>query len=144
VEAELGEVDSSASLRERLAQHRENPTCATCHDQMDPIGLGMEAFDGIGTSRDVDSSGELPGGRAFEGPAELSAILAADPRFTDCFTTKLMVYALGRGIKPSDVCAVAGIKDAFAAADHRMADLVAALATSPIFTHRRGEPEGDE
>ena len=146
VEGELDDVDPNASLRERLAQHRADPTCATCHDQMDPIGLGMEAFDGIGAfrtmhgGRPVDASGRLPDGQAFVGTRALAAALATDRRFTDCFAQKMFVYALGRGNEPADHCELRRLRAAFGEADHRVSDLVASMATSRSFTHRRGEP----
>ncbi len=146
VEATLDGVDPNASLRERLAQHREDPTCATCHDQMDPIGLGMEEFDGIGALRTmvgdepVDASGQLPNGDEFVGTRELSGALATDPRFTDCFTEKLFVYALGRGNEPHDHCQLTQLREGFGSADHDIGALVTSMATARSFTHRRGEP----
>ncbi len=140
VEGELDDVDPNASLRDRLAQHRADPTCATCHDQMDPIGLGMEGFDGIGAVREgFDSSGQLIDGSAFDGIGELSAALATDPKFPKCFAEKLFVYALGRGPEPYDRCSMEGLVEAFEAADHSVPELVSTLATSRFFTARRGE-----
>ena len=74
--AELGEM----TMRERLAAHAINPTCAACHYQMDPIGLGMENYDATGAWRDrdgdlaIDPAGQLPGDLLFSGPTELSAV----------------------------------------------------------------------
>ena len=70
-----------ASFREQLNLHRENAVCASCHDQMDPLGFGFENFDGIGKYRSmegkfpIDSSGVLPSGEKFDGPMELVDIL---------------------------------------------------------------------
>jgi hypothetical protein len=90
------------TLRARLEAHRANPTCASCHRLMDPIGLGLENYDAIGRWRAtdageaIDASGELPDGTRFSGPAELIAALAKDPRLPGCVAEKLFTYALGR------------------------------------------------
>ncbi len=144
VEAELGEVDSQASLRERLAQHRQDPTCAACHDAMDPIGLGMESFDGIGAYTPVDSSGELPDGQRFDGAVELAGILAEDERLTDCASEKLFIHALGRGPEPSDHCGLTQLREAWGDEGYGARDLVHLMAASRAFTHRRGEPKEEE
>ena len=71
----------TGSLRQRMEQHRANPSCASCHQRMDPLGFGFENFDAIGAWRDrdgkfaIDPSGALPDGQSFKGPAELRAIL---------------------------------------------------------------------
>lgn len=101
------------TLRERLAQHREDPECATCHDVMDPLGFALEAFDAVGAWREVDetgapidSLGELPDGRSFEGPHELGAFFAEDPRFAACVGEHLLAYTLGRSLDGPDLCIV--------------------------------------
>jgi hypothetical protein len=93
------------NVRERLELHRSDPKCSGCHASLDPIGLGLESFDGIGKSRikysngdPVDTYGELPGGQSFDGPVELSEVLSADPRFMRCAAQKLLTYALGRAM----------------------------------------------
>ncbi len=74
---ESKEVADSQSLRKRMEQHRANPSCASCHERMDPLGFGLENFDATGAWRErdgklaIDASGALPGGRAFRGPQEL-------------------------------------------------------------------------
>lgn len=151
VEAELGEVDQGAPLRERLAQHRENPDCAVCHDAMDPIGLGLENFDGIGAWRDtegehaVDASGVLPDGTAFVGAVELADILKEDRRLYTCFQDQIVTYALGSGVdrirdRAQRQC-LSSMAEDFDAVDWRLQDVVRILAQSPRFTMRRGEPE---
>jgi len=145
VETDLGNVDQDLPLRERLAQHREDPRCAGCHDQMDPIGLGLESFDAVGHFRTmdgphaVDDSGSLPGGIEFRGARELAQILKEDRRFARCYTQKLFTYALGRGMEAQDRCHLEGIYADFAARGHGLKDLVHLLVQAPEFTHRRGE-----
>lgn len=97
-------VDPGATLRERLMQHREDPSCYGCHSVMDPIGFGLENYDGTGAWRTmdngtaVDSLGELPDGRSFSGALELAEVLANDPKFIECNAEKMLTYALGRGV----------------------------------------------
>ena len=91
-----------ASLRARLEAHRSNPQCAACHVAMDPIGFGLEHYDGIGRWRTddgatpIDASGTLPDGSTFDGALQLAALLAKDPRLPGCLTQKLYTFALGR------------------------------------------------
>ncbi|MDJ0521579.1 MAG: DUF1592 domain-containing protein [Planctomycetota bacterium] len=136
------------SLRERLQQHREDPSCAVCHDRMDNLGYGLEAYDPVGRWRrvdgdvEIDASGVLPDGRAFDGPAELRAILRDDPGFPRCFAEKLLTYALGRGLEPYDRPAVLKIVDEARQKGLRFSSFVHAIVASEPFTMRRtsGEP----
>ena len=116
-------IGSSASLREQLEAHRTNPTCASCHRRMDPLGFGLENFDAVGAWRTidgkfpVDASGALPDGRKFQGPDELRSILAADrDAFARCLTSKLLTYALGRGLERYDTRTVKLISEPAAGA----------------------------
>src|SRR5439155_5899098 len=95
-----GATDSAAAqsenIRTRLAAHRTNPACASCHTILDPIGLGLENFDAVGRYRTtyangdgIDASGTLPDGTAFRGLGELATILSSDSRLTDCVSKKL-------------------------------------------------------
>ncbi len=135
------------TVRQRLEQHREVEYCATCHDQIDPLGFGLEHFDGIGSFRmqegaaAVDASGVLPDGTAFYGATELAEILAADPRVYRCMVEKLYTYALGRAPNTHD--AVHHIDDLtadFTARGFLLRDLVKSVVTHPAFRDRRGEP----
>ena len=106
-----GDHKADASLRERLEIHRSNPSCAGCHKLMDPIGLGLENFDVIGKWRErdgnsaIDAKGQLVDGRTFEGPAELVSLLSAKkPKITENFATRMLTYALGRGLQRQDKC----------------------------------------
>ncbi len=133
------------TLRQRTELHRTNPTCAGCHTVLDPIGFGLENFDAIGRWRErdenggpIDASGELPGGVRFGSPKELKAIVAA--RRDDVarnLTSRLLAYALGRGLDGYDEIVVDRIVKAASGDGYRMQTLVAAVATSYPFTHRR-------
>jgi hypothetical protein len=94
------------NVRARLEQHRRDPSCSGCHNLMDPLGLALESFDGIGRSRTkydngdaVDTHGVLPDGKQIDGPVALSNVVANDPRFLRCVTQKMLTYALGRGLE---------------------------------------------
>jgi hypothetical protein len=131
-------VGASVSLRERLEQHRANPACASCHEQMDPIGFGLESFDAVGAWRThdgkipIDASGKLPDGRSFQGPRELIANLGAD-LVTRNITERLMTYALGRGLERDDSPAIDQINRRSAADNHRFSSLVLAIVNSKPF-----------
>lgn len=136
----------NATLRQRMEQHRSNPTCAGCHSLMDPIGFGMEPFDGVGRARTmdtggfvIDASGTLPDGRSFSGPGELSRLLKDDPRFPHCLAEKLFTYGLGRAPRRDEACQVEAISKDFEHRGHRLSGLVKAITLSRSFTHRRGE-----
>jgi cytochrome c553 len=105
------------SLREQLEIHRSNPSCASCHRVMDPIGLGLENFNAIGRFRTEDAgkpivaSGELADGRTFSSAVQLSETLAEDqPKLVAHFCSKLLTYALGRGLVTADQCALGKIE----------------------------------
>lgn len=146
VEADVGAIDPDLPLRERMARHREDPTCATCHVLMDEIGFGLENFDGIGAWRDeekpglpVDARGTLPSGDEFEGAKALAGLLKADPAWSSCLVDQMFTYALGRGPGVRDQCHIESIGDAWAERGHRLSDLVVLIATSEAFRMRTGE-----
>jgi len=95
-------LDDAKSLREQMAAHRRQETCATCHARMDALGLALEQFDAVGRLRThdaggaVDSSAVLPGGRRVRDSVELRRLLAADGAFVRCLVRKLFVFAVGR------------------------------------------------
>ena len=137
------------SLRERMEQHRANPSCAVCHRTMDTLGFGLENFDVTGAWRDrdgrfeIDPSGTLPGGGTFAGPKELMQILKTERRsaFCRCLTEKLMTYGLGRGLEQYDRCTVDEIVKELEQADFRFSALVTSIVLSEPFQFRdsRGE-----
>jgi hypothetical protein len=137
---------SIANVRERLEQHRRDPQCAGCHKVMDPFGLGLEAFDPVGVHRThysngdaIDTTGELPDGRRFSGLLELADIVTQDRRFVPCVAEKLYTYGIGRRLDSEDRRALKVIDGHWnQPGKGRLADLVAAIVTSPSFTTRRG------
>jgi hypothetical protein len=105
----LGEPAAGQSVRQVLEAHRANPSCAPCHNILDPVGLGLEHFDAIGRYREtytsgqpVDAVGMLTDGSSFNGLPELAAAMSKDPSFVACAARKLFVYGLGRTVDPSE------------------------------------------
>ena len=133
------------TMRERMAQHRANPTCAACHSLIDPAGFALENFDAIGRWRVVDesfnaidASGALPDGTKFNGVQELRAALIRRPeRFVTTVTEKLLTYALGRGLEYYDMPAVRRIVRDAAKDGYRFQTIVRGVAESYPFTMRR-------
>jgi hypothetical protein len=142
---ENDESDRPLSVRERLEQHRKNPTCASCHARMDPLGFALENFDAIGSWRTlseantpIDASGALPDGTKFEGPEELRRLLLS--RRDDFVTTlaeKLLTYAVGRGVEHFDASAVRGIVREASRHDYRWSSLILGIVKSSPFQMRR-------
>ena len=138
-------ADRTPSMRERMAAHRDNPACASCHAMIDPLGFGLERFDPVGRLRDVDeqhepidASGVLPDGTPFDDVAELkSALLARPDRFVGTLTEKLLTYALGRGLEHYDMPAVRRIVSRAAGADYRLSTVVLGIVESLPFRERR-------
>ncbi len=143
------ETELLGTLRERMEQHREDPSCAVCHRKMDVLGFGFENFDGIGSWRDrdgrfeIDPSGKLPGDRVFRSPAELRVLLKDEQRdqFVRCIAEKMLTYAVGRGLESYDRCAVDEIVKAMESNEYRFSALVMAVVNSEPFRLRgfRGE-----
>jgi hypothetical protein len=132
------------TIRERLAQHRTNPVCASCHAVIDPPGFALEHFDAIGgfrindeSGRPVDATGTLVSGATVEGLAGLRAFLLQRPdRFPATLTEKLLAYALGRRLEYYDRPAVRQIVRAAAAHDYRWSSLILGIVKSPTFLMR--------
>lgn len=142
--------DEKLSFREQLARHRADPGCASCHDRMDPLGLGLENFDAIGRWREeaeglpIDASSQLASGEPFSDVRELREILVQKRRlFYRCLTRKLMTYALGRGIEYTDTPEIEAIVDALMAKETdgeraKFSTLLMGIVESPQFQLRRG------
>jgi hypothetical protein len=138
--------DAPESVRARLASHRNNPVCASCHDTLDPLGLALENFDAVGQWRVrepgaiVDATGAMPDGTPVSGVVELRrAILENPEHFVEVATEKLMTYALGRGLEYYDMPAVRAIVSSAAESDYAFSALVMGIATSDAFRMKQIE-----
>jgi Protein of unknown function (DUF1592)/Protein of unknown function (DUF1588)/Protein of unknown function (DUF1587)/Protein of unknown function (DUF1585)/Protein of unknown function (DUF1595) len=137
--------EETQSMRQRIAQHRANPACASCHAMMDPLGLSLENFDLVGKWRTVDeallpidASGTLPDGTKFEGPAGLRHVLLNPPdRFVRTLTEKMLTYALGRGLEHYDMPAVRKITRDAARNNYRASSIILGVVNSLPFQMRR-------
>ena len=139
-ENELGQV--ATTVRERLEQHRANPTCNSCHSVMDPLGFALDNFDAVGRWRDldrytatpVDASGLMPNGSTVVGPEELRAALLARPNnFVQGLTQRLLIYALGRPLDARDMPTVRQIVRESASEDYRFEALVTGIIRTSLF-----------
>ncbi len=140
--AEASSGSAPSSIRERLAQHRADPVCSSCHTVIDPIGFALENFDVIGAWREfdeagnpVDPNGNYPGGVEFNGFADLRDWMLERPeRFAHTLTEKLMTYALGRRVDYYDQPVIRQIVRDAAEQDYRWSAIVLGIANSPPFT----------
>jgi hypothetical protein len=135
------------SMRARMERHRADPVCASCHQLMDPIGLVLESFDGIGRWRTEDNGEAVTGYGSpihvlrdfgpIGGPVDLrNAIVSQPERFARTATEKLMTYALGRQLTASDMPTARAIVRRAAEDDYRFSSLVLGLVTSETFQMR--------
>jgi hypothetical protein len=131
------------TIRDRMAAHRANPTCASCHSMMDPLGFALENFDGVGRWRTldesgapIDASGTMPDGTKFQGPAGLTSALLGSDRFVTTLTEKLMTYALGRGLDYHDAPTIRAIVHESAKNDYRFNSLILGVVQSAPFQMR--------
>lgn len=135
------------TLRQRMEQHRADPSCAACHARMDPIGFGFENYNGIGAWRategefPIDAAGQLLTGETFNGAAEFKRMLLTRKKdqFVRCLSEKMLTYALGRGLETYDKCAVDDIVASATKNNYRFSSLVVGVVKSPPFLMRRGE-----
>jgi hypothetical protein len=140
---------TGVTAREVLENHRADKKCAVCHNLIDPLGVGLENFDAIGAYRTmdngapVDASGMYPGGAAFSSAAELSKLIAKDPRYATCVTKNLLTYGAGRSFASPE-----SLTYAKALAERAMADgggkwrsWVSMVASSEAFRTNRPEAQ---
>ncbi len=135
------------TLRQRTELHRSNPTCASCHKILDPIGFGLENFDAIGRWRDkddsglpIDATGELPGEKRFKTPRELKQILSARTGdLSHNLTARMLAYALCRQLDGYDEIVVDRLSEKIAKDGYRMQTLITSIVTSYPFMNRRVE-----
>lgn len=144
VEADPAEPSPDASVREQLEEHRSNPSCAGCHNLIDPLGLGLEHYDPIGAYRSidggkpVDASGNMPDGSTFTDALDMVALLSERDDFTRCTVKHAATYALGRGFDSEDPYLAEIVADA-EARGFTLEDLAIAIATNDVFRMRNPE-----
>ena len=142
-----GAARNPKTLREQLAAHREQKSCAACHAHFDPIGLALENFDQTGRWRDKERNGQpvdpkttLVTGEDIAGPTDLARVLASRKSvFYRCLTEKLLTYALGRGLEPADAVTVERIADRLGTEGGKFSVLLLGIVESPPFMTRRGD-----
>jgi hypothetical protein len=138
--------DGQKNMRERLARHSADPTCAACHDLMDPLGLAFEIYDGTGRHRTtdvgkpIDTRGQLtgaaPGPASFANGLELLGLLADSPDVSACFVRTAFRYGHGRDPGAGDSCALERLHKRFATSGGRILDLAVAMTTDDSFFQR--------
>jgi hypothetical protein len=138
-----GIAEEPKTVRDRMIQHRASPSCSGCHRIMDPIGLAMENFDGVGRwrtadeGRPIDASSQLVDGTAVDGAESLRAALLSYPdAFLQTLTEKLMMYGVGRTAHYYDMPAIRSIARDAAREDYRFSSLVIGIVNSPAFQMR--------
>jgi mono/diheme cytochrome c family protein len=143
-----GQDGQPQSLRQRMELHRQSPVCASCHQRMDPLGFSLENFDALGKWRaesdgaPIDAAASLPDGTRFEGIAGLRQLIGSHKEdFVRTFTEKLLAYAIGRGIEPSDYPAIRKISRDAASQDYRWSAIIWGVVNSPAFTMGVGGSE---
>jgi hypothetical protein len=137
-------VKRNAPIRERLAEHRKNPTCAGCHRLTDPVGFALENYDAVGRWRTmesgepIDASGTLFDGTAFRGVEGLQkAILNRPELFVSTLSEKLLTFAIGRGVAYYDAPALRKIVREASAQDYRFSSIVMGIVNSTPFRMRK-------
>lgn len=133
------------TVRQRLEAHRENPTCAACHDLIDPIGFGLENFDVLGRFREkegenaIDTAGRMPSGETFAGPDELREILLdRKDDFREQYCRKMLGFALARSLTDADACTINRLTEQLSRSDDRTVALIESIVFSHPFLHRKG------
>ncbi len=133
------------TIRERFAQHRENPDCAGCHSRLDPLGFALENYDLTGrwrdvyeNGRDVDASGKILRRHEFDGAVQFKAALVKEERrFARAFTGHLLRFALARELAPADSIAVDEIVEKAAKNGYRLRSLLQEVVLSDRFRRAR-------
>ncbi len=140
------------TTRERVEMHRDNPSCRTCHQYMDPIGLSLDNFDVTGKYRYrenamlLDTRGNLYDGTPVGSEAELVRALLRRPiPLVRSFTENLMAYAIGRRVEDFDQPTVRAIERGARATGYKMSSFITAIVQSSAFRSKRadGTPMAD-
>jgi hypothetical protein len=150
-EAAKGAKTAPKTVRETLELHRSSPVCASCHRIIDPPGFALENFNSVGQWREktengasIDAAGVLADGTKVNGPVALrTAILSRPEAFMTVLTERIMTYALGRGVEPSDMPVIRSIVRKAGQNNYRLESVVQSIVESAPFQMRtRLEPEG--
>ncbi len=144
--------DAPTTLRQRMEQHRANPSCGACHGVIDPIGIALENFDAIGKWRDtsagqpVDAVTAMWDGTPLHGAADLrKALVARSPQFAETVAEKLLTYGLGRKVEYYDMPAIRSIVSGARGRNYRFRELIKGVASSSAFQRRVKQPTtGDQ
>lgn len=150
VEITPPEYDPNLSTRERFAAHTEDPSCAACHNMIDPIGFGFENYDPVGRYREtegnglvIDASGELlytiDIDGSFVGAVELAHRLTESEQVKECYVDQWFRFGYGRKAVFEDNCNVDGLREIFSQHDGNIDELLVGLTQTTTFTHKRAE-----
>ncbi len=148
-ESNKGATTAPKTVREQLELHRKNPICASCHRLIDPADFALENFNSVGQWRDtdgdgapIDAAGVLADGSKVDGPVALRNVILSRPdAFVSTLTERMLTYALGRGIEPSDMPVVRSIVRKAARNDYQLTSVIMGIVESAPFQMRtRLEP----
>lgn len=144
------EAKMDLPLRDMLARHRANPNCAVCHARFDSLGLVFEGYGPVGERREKDLAGRpidagatFPGGSTGTGLKGLQQYLRAKRQkdFVESFCRKLLAYALGRSLIPSDAALIQEMRAQLASDDYRFDGMIDRIVASPQFLTKRGRDD---
>jgi hypothetical protein len=131
-------TDSAPTLRDRVEQHMSDPSCAVCHEMMDPLGLGLENFDGLGRYRlrengkTIDASGDLDGVE-YIGAKGLGQVISESDDFHACFVAQIARYANGRMEEAGESAGYEHLTKRFKRSRYRVQKLMREFMLSPAF-----------
>jgi hypothetical protein len=140
-------LDPKQTTAERFAAHRADPSCASCHNLIDPIGLGFENFDGIGLwrtmegAKPVDARGNILGtdvAGPFNGALELASKLASSKDVSSCMVTHWFRFGNGRDVASDDACTMETLSGSFARSGGSLRELLLAMVQTDAFMFRKG------
>ena len=139
------------TVRQQMELHRSNPTCASCHRIIDPVGFALENFNSVGQWRDtgadgapIDAAGVLADGSKVDGPAALRQVILSRPEaFVTTLTERILTYALGRGVEPSDMPVVRTIVKGSAPTNYRLSSIITGIVKSAPFQMRTKLEQGE-
>lgn len=143
---ESEEVAQATTLRERFELHRRNPACASCHDRIDPIGFALENFDEVGRWRTKDDGGKIDSVANLADGTEINGVeglkkyvLDNKSTFIRVVTRKMLGYALGRSLRPADLCTIESIVHRLEQNEYRSHELILGIVQSEPFRQKMTE-----